>query len=76
MATTTEARPAMAKKKASGTNPPTKAVKIDRSIASKADLIATDQGVSLSEYLSEALKAIVERDWGRMLKRVGDNPGK
>ena len=67
----TNAGEVMAKKKSEGTEPPTKAVKIDRALASKAQMIATDKGVSLADYISGALRAIVEKDWGKMIRRVG-----
>lgn len=50
---------------------PTVAVKIDRAIASKARMIATDRGLNLAEYVSEALRGVVEKDWAKMVRRVG-----
>jgi hypothetical protein len=71
MATATKADP-MAKKKHQDTpGPPTAAVKIDRALAGKARLIATDKGIDMAEYLSESLRAVIERDWAKMIRRVG-----
>jgi predicted HicB family RNase H-like nuclease len=61
----------MAKKKSSGAEPPTKAVKIDRALASKAQMIATDRGLSLADYISETLRGAVEKDWNKMVRRAG-----
>lgn len=60
----------MAKKKSPGQEPPTKAVKIERALAGKAQLIATDKGIPLSEYIAEAIRSVVEKDWARMVKRM------
>jgi hypothetical protein len=60
----------MAKKKSTGGDPPTKAVKIDRALALKAQMIANDAGRDLADYLSEALRGAVERDWAKMVRRV------
>jgi hypothetical protein len=61
----------MAKKKAPGAEPPTKAVKLDRALAAKAQMIATDRGIPLADYISECLRGVVERDWAKMIRRVG-----
>jgi hypothetical protein len=76
--TLVESRP-MAKKKAAhgGTRPgagrPAKgrddmAVKVARSIVSKAKAIAQDRGISIAEYLSEKLDGPVSRDFAAMLR--------
>ena len=65
----------MAKKKREGVEPPTVAVKIDRALAGKAKMIATDKGVDLADYLSGALRGIVERDWAKMVRKVGGETG-
>lgn len=67
----TNAGEVMAKKKSEGNEPPTMAVKIDRGLAKKAQMIATDKDVTLADYISGALRAIVEKDWGKMIRRVG-----
>jgi hypothetical protein len=68
---TAEATRPMAKKKSTGSEPPTKAVKIDRGLAAKAQMISTDRGIPLADYISETLRGAVEKDWARMVKRVG-----
>jgi hypothetical protein len=64
----------MAKKKSPAGEPPTKAVKIDRALAAKAQMIATDRGVDTAQYISEALRSVVEKDWAKMVRRVGGGP--
>jgi hypothetical protein len=57
----------MAKKKP---EPRLGAVKLEMDIIKRAKLIAADQGKSLAGYLSEALRVVVERDWGKMIRRT------
>lgn len=45
-------------------------VRIDAGLAKKAKIAAEHQGLDLSEYLSELLKAPVEKDWGRARKAI------
>ena len=76
---TATAEKIMAKRKPSTTEPPTpptKAVKIDRALAAKAQMIATDRGDNLADYISETLRSAVERDWGKMVRRVGGEGAK
>jgi hypothetical protein len=61
----------MAKKK-SGEELKLGAVKLERDIISKAKLIAADRGVPLASYLSESVRAVVERDWLKMVKRADE----
>lgn len=62
----------MAKKKAEdGKEAPTTAIKIERSLAGKAKMIATDKGTSLADYVSEIIRATVERDWAKLIKKTG-----
>jgi hypothetical protein len=61
------------KKKSTTGEPPTKAVKIDRALATKAQMIATDKGMSLADYISESLRGAVEKDWSKMVKRIGES---
>ncbi len=71
MAVTETKVPTMARKKrASEENTPTVPVKIERSIASKAKIVASDRGVDLAAYVSEALRATVDRDWSKIVKRI------
>lgn len=70
-----KADPMAKKKNPESKEPPTVAVKIDRALAGKARMIAIDQGVDMADYLSEAMRATVERDWAKMVKRVGGTGG-
>ncbi len=58
-------------RKGPGAAPPTAAVKIDRALASRARMIAADRGVTLSDYLTEVMSATVDRDWGRLVRKTG-----
>lgn len=44
--------------------------KFDRSLLGMARMVATAKGVSLAEYLSEAARPIIERDYGKEMKRL------
>lgn len=55
--------------------PETKAVKttpvrIDNGVVIKGKIAAEDKGVELSEYFSDLLRPIVERDWARARKKI------
>jgi len=50
-----------------------KSVKIDRTLARQAAIIAEDQGLSTSAYLSELLRPLIERDWPAALQNL-DKP--
>lgn len=63
------------KRRPSEDAPPTVPIKVDRAIAAKAKMIASDQGIDLAKYVSDALRGIVERDWSRMIKRVDSSGG-
>jgi hypothetical protein len=66
----------MAKKK-TGRPPGTRndvSCKIDRIIASKAKYVVSSRGISLAEYLSEALRPIVDRDHAAAWKETGGKP--
>jgi hypothetical protein len=41
------------------------AVKIDRGIVARARYVADIRGISLAEYLSEAVRATVDRDFSK-----------
>jgi hypothetical protein len=45
-------------------------VKVANDLVSKAKMIATDRGVSLAEYCTEAMRGTVERDWSLLFKRL------
>jgi CHASE3 domain sensor protein len=64
------AQPMARKKRASEESPPTIPIKVDRGIAAKAKIVASDRGVDLASYVSETLRATVERDWSRIVKRI------
>lgn len=68
MRAATVARP----KRREGKEPATVPVKIDRVLARKARVVASDRGVSLSDYVSECLRGAVERDWGKIVRRIGE----
>ena len=44
------------------------AVKIDRTLAARARFVAELRGVSLAEYLSEAVRPIVDQDFARVAR--------
>jgi predicted HicB family RNase H-like nuclease len=50
----------------------TKPVRVESSIAAKAEAIAIDRGIDTAEYVSEVLRAPVERDWLKLVKRAAD----
>ena len=47
------------------------AVKLDRGIVARARYVADLRGVTLAEYLSEAVRAIVDRDFGKVANPTG-----
>jgi hypothetical protein len=49
--------------------------KIDRSLVSKAKLLAAHQGVSAAEVMSELLQAPLDRAYAQMLREL-DSSGK
>jgi hypothetical protein len=72
MSTLMQADPMAKKRSTEGKEPPTVAVKIDRTLAGKARMIATDKGQSLADFISEALRGVVDREWAKMVRRAGD----
>ena len=50
------------------------AAKIDARVIGMAKLIATERGVCLAEYLSETLKAPVERDYAETMRKLQEGP--
>lgn len=44
-------------------------VKIDRAIWQRARVIAGERNLTIAEYLSEALRPIVDKDWTRTVKK-------
>lgn len=47
----------------------TKLVRMDAPIVTKAQRIADDRGVPLSDYLSDLVRGSVDRDWAKMMKK-------
>ncbi len=45
------------------------AVKVDRSIASRAKIISAARGQTLAEYLSELLEGPISRDYAKEMRR-------
>jgi hypothetical protein len=45
-------------------------VKIDSRLIGRAKKIALDQGLTLSAYVSEALRVAIEKDWGKILRKL------
>jgi hypothetical protein len=52
------------------------AVKIDRGLKAKAQYVADSRGVPLAEYLSEAPRPIVGKDFDRAARSDGAEGGK
>jgi hypothetical protein len=55
-------------------------VKIDRGIVSKAKMVASARNIPLAEYLSQALRGLVVRDFAKEMRRIeseakGSEPG-
>jgi hypothetical protein len=62
---------AVAKKK-TAQQPPTRAVKIDELLVTRARVICADRGENLAEYFSAILRPTVEKDWLKVLRQLGD----
>jgi hypothetical protein len=45
-------------------------VKLDRTIATRAKMVAASRSVTLAEYLSELTRSAVDRDFAKEMKRV------
>lgn len=62
----------MAKQKRTGRPPKSTrddiAVKIDRGLVARARYVADNRKVTLAEYLTEALRGVVQRDFDRAAK--------
>ena len=50
-------------------------VKIEAALVRKAKTIATDRGIPLSSYLSQAIEAVVAKDWPKVLRKLVDEEG-
>ena len=44
-------------------------VKFDKTLAGMARMMALSKGVSLAEYISEASRAVIEKDFGKEMER-------
>lgn len=64
------AESALSPRKKSGRK--TMAVKMDAPVVKKAQTVADDRGIPVSEYLSDLVRSMVERDWLRIVKRAAD----
>jgi hypothetical protein len=45
-------------------------IKFDRVLAARARQVALNRGLSLAEYLSEACRAVVDRDYAKVLREL------
>jgi hypothetical protein len=45
-------------------------IKFDKLLAGKARLIASGRGISMAEYLSEAVRPIIDRDYARLMREL------
>lgn len=57
-------------RKKSDTGPKLAGTKIDRDLAHKAKMIATDRGIPAATYLSAILRPTVERDWAKLVRKT------
>jgi hypothetical protein len=45
-------------------------IKFDKTLAGKARLISQGRGVSMAEYLSEMTRAIIDRDYAKLMREL------
>jgi hypothetical protein len=45
--------------------------KFDKALLGMARMVATAKGISVAEYISEAARPVIERDFGKEMKRLG-----
>jgi hypothetical protein len=45
---------------------------MDAPVVKKAHTVADDRGIPVSEYLSDLVRALVEKDWLKIVKRAAD----
>jgi hypothetical protein len=45
-------------------------IKFDKALVAMARMVATAKGVSLAEYLSEAARPVIEKDFAREMRRL------
>lgn len=51
------------------------AVKVDRTLADKARLVASRRGLTLAEYLSELIRTPVEKDFAKVIREMEKGGG-
>lgn len=51
-------------------------VKLDRGIASKAKMVAAARSLTLTKYLSDITRAIVDKDFAKEMRQVEKGEGK
>ena len=49
--------------------------KFDKALLGMARLIATASGASLAEYISEAARSTIERDYAKLMRRLEEKRG-
>jgi hypothetical protein len=49
-------------------------VKFDRTLASRAKVIAQGRGITLAEYLSETARTGIDRDYARLMRELEGGP--
>lgn len=65
-----QAEPMARKKRASEETPPTVPIRVERGIATKAKIVASDREVDLAAYISDLLRPLVNKDWSKIVKRI------
>ena len=45
-------------------------IKFDKVLAGRARLISQGRGVSMAEYLSEAVRPIIDRDYAKLMRKL------
>jgi hypothetical protein len=50
-------------------------IKFDKKLAGMARMTALSKGVSLAEYISEAARAVIERDFAKEMERLKEDKG-
>jgi hypothetical protein len=57
-------------KKKDGSELKTATVKIDRTIVTRAKVLAADRGETVAAFLSDLLRAPVDREWSKMVRKA------
>jgi hypothetical protein len=45
-------------------------IKFDKVLASRARTIAQGRGISMAEYLSEAIRPVIDRDYAKLMREL------